>query len=90
MRQNQCDPDLPNLFVGKTNLTDKTIAKFKKDFPLYIVGMSDSECKLCCTTEPLLKALSEEFALNNYLYKVRSSIFKVFLEQIDPRGESGH
>ena len=47
--------------VGDFNLTDKNYNLFKKQNTLFIVGMSDSECTLCCTSERFLKSLQEEF-----------------------------
>ena len=66
-----CDPSLPNLIVGDVNLTDKNIDAFKKQNPVFIIGMSDSTCDLCCTTEPLLKELHDLFLSGQHTYKVR-------------------
>jgi hypothetical protein len=63
LKQNQCNPDLPNLSVGDGNLTDKNIAKYKKDYSLFVVGMSDSGCELCCTTETYLNSLKQEISV---------------------------
>lgn len=71
MKQRQCDPELPNFAVSDYNLTDKNYNTFKKQNPLFIIGLSDSDCALCCTTERLLKNLQEEFKAKNYVYKVR-------------------
>lgn len=57
MTQRNCDPKLPNLAVSDFNLTDKNYNSFKKQNPLFIIGVSDSDCALCCTTERLLKNL---------------------------------
>jgi hypothetical protein len=70
IKANQCDPALPNLAVSDLNLTDKNYDLFKKQNPLFIVGMSDENCPLCCTTEVFLKSLQDDFKAGNYLYKV--------------------
>lgn len=69
-KEQQCNPDLPNLSVGNGNLTDKTIAKYKKDYSLFIIGMSNSECELCCSTESFLKMLKDDIRERGYIYKV--------------------
>jgi hypothetical protein len=71
MKQRNCDPELPNLAVSDFNLTDKNYNSFKKQNPLFVIGLSDSDCALCCTTERLLKNLQDEFKAKKYVYKVR-------------------
>jgi len=72
----QCDPDLPNLSVSDFNLTDKSYANFKKKNSLFILGMSDSTCQSCCTSEPLLNKLRQDFQSGNYMNKVWLCHFK--------------
>lgn len=66
MEKQQCDPDMPNLAVGDMNLTDKNYAQFKKKNPMFVLGMSDSNCALCCTSETFLKALRDDFQAGHY------------------------
>ena len=63
---------MPNMSVGNINLTDKNYVKFKKQNSLFIIGMTDSQCDLCCSTESILKLLKEDFDAGNYKYKVIS------------------
>ena len=52
-----CQDDLPNLKVGDIQLNSNNFNKFKKDNKLFVLGISDSDCDDCCSSEPLLRDL---------------------------------
>ncbi|CDW90844.1 UNKNOWN [Stylonychia lemnae] len=64
-----CSADLPNLSVGDQNLTQSNFEKFKKANNLFVLGLSDSGCPQCCTSEELLLSLQQDFSTSKYLNK---------------------
>lgn len=43
--------------------------RFKKSNEIFVLGISDSECSLCCQSEPLLKELQDLFQSGKFQYK---------------------
>jgi hypothetical protein len=43
--------------------------RFKKKHPVFILGVSNSECSTCCYSEPLLQEIAQEFDAGNFLHK---------------------
>ncbi|CDW89510.1 UNKNOWN [Stylonychia lemnae] len=74
-----CKEELPTLSVKDVLLTSANWDSFKKKNELFILGVSDSECPLCCQSEPLLKELQDLFQNNKYLYKGK----KIQIARID-------
>lgn len=65
-----CHPDLPNLSVGDLNLTDDNFEKFKSENELFILGLSDVQCKHCCFTERFLDEIYTPLKTQMHSYKV--------------------
>ncbi len=67
---NECSPDLPHLQTGHVQLTDKNYTKWKKDNEkLHVLGISDSSCTTCCSTESILSQLKQKFDSKIYVGK---------------------
>lgn len=50
-----CRDDLPTLTVGKENtLTRETWDSFNRKYPMFILGVADSNQDTMCDTEPML------------------------------------
>lgn len=65
-----CNAQYPNLSVGDIQLSDNNFYEFKKNNKLYILGISDSDCPQCCTTEDLLNSLQKDFQAGLFKFKV--------------------
>lgn len=53
-----CRDDLPTLTVAKEHtLTRETWDKFKKKYPMFVLGVADSTQASMCDTEPMLEDL---------------------------------
>jgi hypothetical protein len=55
----RCDDDLPVMTVAKENLISSKAEwdAFVKKNPLFVLGVGDSTCKMCCESEPVLNDL---------------------------------
>lgn len=61
-----------------------SLLRFKKKNPLFVLGVSNSECVGCCYSEPLLKKIHNEFSVGNFMYKGR----KIPVVRVDMAKES--
>ena len=53
-----CNKDLPTLSVAKDRIIKaEDWKKFVKDTPLFVVGVTDSGCRTCCSSETVLLEL---------------------------------
>jgi hypothetical protein len=60
LAQDSCDPAYPTLSVASDKiLLAREWKKFTKKTPFFILGVSDSTCKECCESEPMLRTLQE-------------------------------
>ncbi len=64
----KCDPNYPHFSVGDINLTKETYEEYKKTHPVFLLGLSDSECEKCCYIEPMLNLLHNLLS-TRFLYK---------------------
>lgn len=67
-----CRDDLPVLSVGSDNiLTREKWDKFKKKYPMFVLGVADSSQPSMCDTEPLLSDLQANFETGRFTYPVK-------------------
>jgi hypothetical protein len=54
-----CDEEKPTLSVATENLIETKAQwdEFTGKNPFFVLGATDSKCKKCCETEPLLNVL---------------------------------
>jgi len=66
-----CRDDLPTMSVGSENiLTREKWDKFKKKYPMFVLGVADSSQANMCDTEPLLSDLLANFESGRFTYPV--------------------
>ena len=65
----RCDDDLPVMTVAVENLisTKAEWDAFVKKHPLFVLGVGDSACKMCCESEPVLNDLLSKTKGKNLL-----------------------
>jgi hypothetical protein len=57
--------------------------RFKKSHDLFILGVSDSECPLCCQSEPMLKELQDLFHSDKFLHKGK----RILIARLDTKNK---
>ena len=62
---------MPPLSVGDKNLTQSNFIEFKKSNKLFVLGISDSQCKECCQSEPILHHVWQEFQDGTHFYATK-------------------
>jgi len=55
--------------VGDYNLTTANFDKYKKSNNIFVMGISDSSCLGCCTSEEFLNDLYQDFQNEIYTFK---------------------
>ena len=69
--EGKCNEELPNLSVGDFNITNGNYVQFKKQNKLFVLGISDSACSECCTSESILFNLHEDFLDKVYTFQTK-------------------
>ena len=69
--EGKCNAELPNLSVGDFNITNGNYLQFKKQNKLFVLGISDSACSECCTSESILFNLQEDFLDKVYTFQTK-------------------